>query len=38
MILVGIVGSIFAVRAWYGTPQGRLAIDTLILKMPVLGI
>jgi len=38
MILVGIVGSIFAVKAWYGTPQGRLAIDSLILKLPVLGL
>ena len=38
MILVAIVGSIFALKAWYGTPQGRLAMDTLILKLPVLGI
>src|SRR5262250_3021277 len=26
LILVAIVGSIFALKAWYGTPQGRLAI------------
>ena len=38
MILIGIVGSIFALKAWYGTPQGRLAMDSLILKLPVLGI
>ena len=38
LILIGIVGSIFALRAWYGTPQGRLAIDSLVLKLPVLGI
>jgi type IV pilus assembly protein PilC len=38
MILVAIVGSIFALKAWYGTPQGRLALDTLILKLPVLGL
>ncbi|HJZ65434.1 MAG TPA: type II secretion system F family protein [Candidatus Acidoferrum sp.] len=38
MILIGIVGSIFALKAWYGTPQGRLALDSLILKLPVLGI
>ena len=38
MILVALVGSIFAVKAWYGTPQGRLALDSLILKLPVLGI
>src|SRR5262249_19538896 len=33
MILIGIVGSIFALKAWYGTPQGRLALDSLILKL-----
>jgi type IV pilus assembly protein PilC len=38
MILVAIVGGIFALKAWYGTPQGRLAMDTLILKLPVLGL
>ena len=38
MILVGIVAGVFALKAWYGTPQGRMAIDSLILKMPVLGI
>ena len=38
MILVGLVASVFAVKAWYGTPQGRMAIDSLILKLPVLGI
>jgi len=38
LILVGIVGSIFALKAWYGTPQGKYAIDSLILKLPVLGL
>jgi len=38
LILIGLVGSIFAVRAWYGTPQGKFALDSMILKMPVLGI
>jgi type IV pilus assembly protein PilC len=38
MILIAIVGSLFALRAWYGTPQGRFAIDSMILKTPVLGI
>ena len=38
LILVGIVGAIFAIKVWYGTPGGRMAIDTLILKLPVLGI
>jgi type IV pilus assembly protein PilC len=38
LILVGIVGAIFAIKVWYGTPGGRMAIDTVILKLPVLGI
>lgn len=38
LILVGIVGSIFAIKAWYGTPQGRYALDSLILKLPVIGL
>jgi len=38
MILIAIVGGIFAIKAWYGTPQGRFALDSLILKLPVLGI
>ena len=38
LILVGFVGSIFALKAWYGTPQGKYALDSLILKLPVLGL
>jgi type IV pilus assembly protein PilC len=38
LILVGMVGSVFAIKAWYGTSQGRLILDTIILKLPVLGI
>ncbi|HWZ97091.1 MAG TPA: type II secretion system F family protein [Candidatus Dormibacteraeota bacterium] len=38
LILVAVVGGIFGLKVWYGTPQGRLALDTVILKMPVLGI
>lgn len=38
LILVGIVGAIFAIKFWYGTPAGRMAIDTIILKLPILGI
>lgn len=38
LILVAVVGSIFGLKAWYGTPQGRYAIDAVILKLPVLGI
>jgi type IV pilus assembly protein PilC len=37
IILVFFVGAIFAMKFWYGTPQGRMAIDTVILKVPVVG-
>lgn len=38
MILIFFVASVFALKFWYGTPQGRMAIDTIILKLPVVGI
>jgi type IV pilus assembly protein PilC len=30
-------GGLFALKSWYGTPQGRMAIDTVILKIPLIG-
>jgi len=36
MLLV-IGGVIFGIRSYYATPAGRLQIDALLLKMPVLG-
>jgi type IV pilus assembly protein PilC len=38
LIVVAVVAGIFGLKIWYGTPGGRMAIDTVILKMPVLGI
>jgi type IV pilus assembly protein PilC len=38
MILVFAVGMVFALKFWYGTPAGRMTIDTLLLKLPILGI
>src|ERR1700726_1696974 len=38
LILVFFVGIIFALKFWYGTPQGRYAIDTILLKLPLIGI
>lgn len=38
MIVVFIAGGAFAMKVWYGTPQGRLAIDTGLLKLPVIGM
>ncbi len=38
LILVGLVASIFGLKIWYGTPGGRFVMDTIVLKLPVLGI
>jgi len=38
LFLIGFVGILVALKTWYGTPGGRLALDTVILKLPVLGI
>jgi type IV pilus assembly protein PilC len=38
LILVFFVGIIFAGKFWYGTPQGRYAIDSVLLKLPLIGI
>ena len=38
LIFIGIMASVFAIKVWYGTPAGRMAIDTIILKLPILGI
>jgi len=38
LALVALGGIIFGLKVWYGTPQGRYALDSVILKLPVLGI
>jgi type IV pilus assembly protein PilC len=38
MFLLAGVGGLFALKAWYGTPGGRMVLDSLILKLPVLGM
>ncbi len=38
LILVVIGAALFGLKVWYGTPQGRFALDSLVLKLPVLGI
>jgi type IV pilus assembly protein PilC len=38
LIFVAIIGCVVGLKVWYGTPGGRMAIDTIILKLPVLGI
>ena len=38
LIFVGIIAIVVGIKIWYGTPGGRMAIDTVILKIPVLGV
>src|ERR1700720_4218230 len=38
LILAALGAAIFGIKVWYGTPQGRFVLDTIILKLPVLGI
>jgi type IV pilus assembly protein PilC len=38
LIVVILVGAVFALRAWHGTPQGRMVIDSAMLKIPVIGL
>lgn len=37
IILGAIVATVVAIKKYYATPQGRLAIDKLLLKLPVFG-
>lgn len=38
LLLVTFVGAIIGLKVWYGTPVGRMAIDRILLKLPVLGL
>jgi type IV pilus assembly protein PilC len=38
LILVALVGIAIALKVWYGTPGGRMAIDRTLLKLPVIGM
>jgi type IV pilus assembly protein PilC len=38
LALVAFAGIIFGLKIWYGTPQGRYAIDATILRLPVIGL
>src|ERR1700716_268603 len=38
LILVALGATLFGLKVWYGTAQGRYALDTVVLKLPVLGI
>jgi type IV pilus assembly protein PilC len=38
LIVVAFVAGLVGWKVWYGTKQGRMAIDTTILHLPVLGL
>jgi len=38
IILVVFIASLVALKFWYGTPQGRLVLDHVLLKVPMVGI
>ncbi|HSY31530.1 MAG TPA: type II secretion system F family protein [Verrucomicrobiae bacterium] len=38
LIVAAIIGGIFGLKVWYGTPGGKFVLDTIILKLPVLGL
>jgi len=38
LVVVFAVGSAIVLKFWYGTPSGRMAIDTMLLKLPVVGM
>jgi type IV pilus assembly protein PilC len=38
LILVALGAGIFGLKVWYGTQQGRFVLDTIVLKLPVLGV
>jgi type IV pilus assembly protein PilC len=37
LMIAGIVGSVFALRSYYRTENGKSTIDALLLKLPVFG-
>jgi type IV pilus assembly protein PilC len=38
LIVIVIAGGIVGLKVWYGTPQGRMVLDSLLLKLPLIGM
>jgi type IV pilus assembly protein PilC len=38
IIFVVFIASLVALKVWYGTPQGRMVLDHVLLKVPMVGI
>ena len=37
-LIAGIAGLLFALKSYYATPTGRMQIDGIVLKLPILGL
>jgi type IV pilus assembly protein PilC len=38
LIVVALGGVVVGLKVWYGTPTGRFSLDSLLLKLPLIGI
>jgi type IV pilus assembly protein PilC len=38
LIVIVLIGTGIALKVWYGTPGGRMALDALMLKIPMIGM
>jgi type IV pilus assembly protein PilC len=38
LLLVAMIGSVVGLKVWYGTPTGKFVLDTIVLKLPVIGM
>jgi type IV pilus assembly protein PilC len=38
LIVVGTIAAVIGLKIWYGTPGGRFVLDSIVLKLPVIGI
>src|SRR5687767_7080717 len=36
-LIAGLVGAGFAFRSYYATPKGRMVVDRIVLRLPILG-
>ena len=38
LVLILLIGAGIGLKVWYGTPAGRMAIDRMLLNMPLIGM
>jgi type IV pilus assembly protein PilC len=38
LVLILLIGAGIGLKVWYGTPTGRMAIDRMLLNMPLIGM